>query len=143
MPIEINWFGIGAAECRDVNAPCDVLWDVVTDIDKYPLTLTTVQSIKRVDGSDAGTPLRPGTKWRQTRDFPKGTENVVEMTVRAIEECDGNNECVGPYPKSLTITGEFDDRSAMTTITLTVESAMESNTNGSRLVATFGLVPDG
>lgn len=141
MPSERNWFGLGAAECRDVNAPCDVLWEVVTDIDRYPFTLTTVKAIERLDGSDTGTTVIPGTKWRQIRESPQGYEVVAEMTVRAIEDSGRSEGCFGSYRKSLTATGNFEGR-GISTITLTVESSDETGNNGSRLVATFGLVPD-
>ncbi len=65
---------------RDVAAPPDVVWGLVTDLDLAPEILSGVNSIERLD---AGGQFGLGTRWRETRTM-FGREATEEMEVTAF-----------------------------------------------------------
>ncbi len=107
---------------REIQAPPDRVWMVVTDLERAPEVISGIEKIERLDG---GGDFGIGTKWRETRTM-FGRQATEEMEVTALDE-----------GRSYTV--EADGHGAHYTSTLTVEPAAA----GSRVVMTFGAEPQG
>jgi carbon monoxide dehydrogenase subunit G len=66
---------------RAIEAPADVVWQIITDLPNRP---HVIQAIKSVDILDGGDELAVGTRWRETRTM-FGREASEEMTVSAVD----------------------------------------------------------
>lgn len=66
---------------REVDAPAQRVWDVITDLDAAPDVLSGVERVERLDG---GHGFDVGTRWRETRTM-FGKQASEEMAVTAIE----------------------------------------------------------
>lgn len=108
---------------RDVAAPADRVWGLITDLDRSTEVISAIESLERLDeGSDFGI----GTRWRETRKmFGKSASEEMEVTD------------VDPG-RSYTV--EADSRGAHYTSSFTVEATGDAS---SRLIMTFGGEPDG
>lgn len=67
---------------RDVAAPAQRVWDVVTDIEGSPAVLSAVEGVERLDDGSA---FGVGTRWRETRTM-FGRRSTSEMEVTAVDE---------------------------------------------------------
>ncbi len=112
----------GITLTREINAPPDRVWDVLTDLERAPELISGIEAIERLDG---GGEFRVGTKWRETRTM-LGRQATEEMEVTALDE-----------GRSYTV--EADGHGAHYTSTLTVDPAAA----GSRVVMTFDAQPQG
>ncbi|GAB94964.1 carbon monoxide dehydrogenase subunit G [Kineosphaera limosa] len=65
---------------RDVDAPPEAIWRVLTDLDNAPRNLSQVVSIERIGGDGYG----PGTRWRETRTM-FGRSEAQEMWVESVD----------------------------------------------------------
>ena len=65
---------------RFIDAGPEVVWDVITDLDRAPETLAGVDSIERL----AGEGYAPGVKWRETRTM-FGKQATEDMWVDVAE----------------------------------------------------------
>lgn len=66
---------------REVAAPSQRVWAVMTDLERSPEVLSNVEAIERLDdGSGFGV----GTRWRETRTM-MGRQATEEMAVTAVE----------------------------------------------------------
>lgn len=108
---------------REVTAPSDVVWQVLTDLEGCPSFISGIESVKRLDDR-AG--FGVGTRWRETRVL-FGKRATEEMEVSAVDE-----------RRSYTV--EADGAGAHYVSTMGVEATGEGR---SRLVSTFGAVPTG
>lgn len=66
---------------REVNAPAERVWNVLTDLEGSERNLSAVRKVERLDG---GSGFGVGTRWRETR-VMFGREATEEMAVAAIE----------------------------------------------------------
>ena len=66
---------------REIDAPAQRVWDIVTDLQASPEVLSGVDRVERLDGGDA---FEVGTRWRETRTM-FGRQASEEMAVTAIE----------------------------------------------------------
>lgn len=66
---------------RDVDAGADVVWSLITDLDRIPDILSAVTRVERVDDGDG---FGAGTRWRETRVVMK-REATEEMEVTAVD----------------------------------------------------------
>lgn len=107
---------------REIAAPPDRVWQLLTDLDGAPQVVSGIEAIERLDG---GGDFRVGTKWRETRTM-FGRQATEEMEVTALAG-----------GRSYTV--EADGHGAHYTSTVTVEPAAA----GSRVVMTFAGEPQG
>ena len=67
---------------RDVAAPPDAVWAVITDLEGSAEIISAIMSVERI-GADSG--FEVGTRWKETRKL-FGREGTEEMEVTAIDE---------------------------------------------------------
>lgn len=65
---------------RHVNAPAEVVWQVITDIENAPQTISGIESVQVLDGQV----FEVGLRWAETR-VMFGRSATEEMTVTAID----------------------------------------------------------
>ena len=106
---------------RQVAAPRDRVWSVLTDIDRAPQVMEAIQSVERLDGDRFGV----GTRWRETRKvFGREATEVMEVTA------------VDP-PVGYTVHADGPGTRYVSRFTLTEEG------DGTRMTMTFGAQPTG
>lgn len=66
---------------KEIDAPAQRVWDIVTDLDASPQVLSGVDRVERLDGGDG---FEVGTRWRETRTM-FGRQASEEMAVTAVE----------------------------------------------------------
>lgn len=66
---------------RRINAPIDKVWDVITDIDRAPDTITAIESVERLPGPST---FDIGLRWRETRTM-FGKPTTAELEVVRVE----------------------------------------------------------
>ncbi len=67
---------------RDVAAPPETVWAIITDLDRTVEVISAIKSLERTDG---GTGFGVGTAWQETREM-FGREATESMEVTGIEE---------------------------------------------------------
>jgi carbon monoxide dehydrogenase subunit G len=67
---------------RDVAAPPQKVWAIVTDLDRTAEVISAITALVR---TDAGSGFEVGTAWRETR-VMFGRESTESMAVTAIDE---------------------------------------------------------
>lgn len=108
---------------KDVAAPADRVWELITDLDRSTEVISAISAYERLDdGDDFGV----GTRWRETRRM-FGKQATEELAVTGIEP-----------GRSYTVEG--DGRGAHYTSRMMVEPLADG---GSRLTMTFGGEPTG
>ena len=66
---------------RAIEAPADVVWQIITDLPNRPHVIQAIMSVDILDGGDE---LAVGTRWREIRTM-FGREASEEMTVSAVD----------------------------------------------------------
>ena len=66
---------------REIDAPAQRVWELITDIEHAPETLSGVEQVERLDD---GGGFGVGTRWRETRTM-FGRQATEEMEVTAVE----------------------------------------------------------
>lgn len=66
---------------RTVNAPADVVWDLLAGVDEWTEVLSGITRVERLDPEPG---FGVGTRWRETRTM-FGREATEEMVVTACE----------------------------------------------------------
>ncbi|MFP4310541.1 MAG: SRPBCC family protein [Nitriliruptoraceae bacterium] len=92
------------AASREVAAPAERVWEVVTDIEGSATVLSAVDAVERLDD---GVGFEVGTRWRETRTM-LGRQATEEMEVTAVDA-----------PRSYTVVAG--DAATTYTSTITVE----------------------
>ena len=108
---------------RTVQAPADVLWEVVTDLGRAP------EIVRGIDGTEivaGGGSFGVGTRWRETRTM-FGRSVTEEMEVTACDE--GRSYTAGSESGGVTYAFTF--------------SVVPMGSAASRLLLTFGGQPEG
>lgn len=63
---------------REIDAPVEVLWQIMTDLDSFEETISAIESVESLSGGDD---FDIGTKWRETRTmFGKQATEVMWVT---------------------------------------------------------------
>ncbi len=65
---------------RDVAAPAERVWDMITDLDGAAEVISGIDAVERLDSGEA---FAVGTRWRETRTL-FGRQATEEMEVTAI-----------------------------------------------------------
>lgn len=108
---------------RDVAAPADHVWEVMTDLERAPQVISAIAEVERLDDGDG---FGVGTRWRETRDM-FGRRATEELEVTVVEP-----------GRSYTV--EADGGDGVYCSTTTVAPIDE---HSSRLSMTFGYRPGG
>ncbi len=108
---------------RDVAAPADAVWQVMTDLERSPQVVSAIGEVERLDDNDG---FQVGTRWRETRKM-FGKEATEEMEVTTVEP-----------GRSYTVAA--DSRGARYQSTMTVDALGEGH---SRLSMVFAGEPNG
>ena len=66
---------------KEVNAPAERVWEIITDLDGAVEVISGIISIERLDG---GSGFRVGTRWRETRKM-MGKEASEDMEIVSIQ----------------------------------------------------------
>lgn len=66
---------------REVAAPADVVWGLLTDLDRSPEVMSGIDRVERLDDGEG---FDVGTRWRETRTM-FGRTATEEMQVTAVE----------------------------------------------------------
>jgi len=66
---------------REIEAPAERVWSVITDLDSATERLSGVERIERLGGPEFGV----GTRWRETRTM-FGKQATEEMEVATVDE---------------------------------------------------------
>lgn len=66
---------------RTVEAPIERVWEIATDLQSMPETMSAITGVEVLEGGDA---FAVGTRWRETRMMMK-REETEEMAVTAVE----------------------------------------------------------
>lgn len=112
----------------EVEASCDAVWKVISDIENWPTVVTQVQSIERLS-KDAGC-FREGTRWREVRKC--GVDMVQIKTVTCIRHVGGG--------KSVAINVSYpEEANKALTNTCTLEvRPLDGNQNKCVFIGSFG-----
>lgn len=65
----------------DVDAPIDIVWAIITDLERSPEIIGAISHVERLD---SGRNFGVGTRWRETRTM-FGREATEEMVITAVE----------------------------------------------------------
>lgn len=89
-------FEYSVCEGVEINAPCDVVWAIVSDLDNYERYVSVVDSTERCEGFKEG-PIQVGTKL--TRKLIIGGKPLLSrVTVTALDKSDNDS-----YPKTIAV----------------------------------------
>ena len=98
---------------KNIGAPADEVWAIITDLDRSPDVITGIEKVERLDGGEG---FGLGTKWRETRTmFGKTATEVMEVThiepgVSYTVEADSGG---AHYISTFTIEAVDEDRSRL------------------------------
>ncbi|MDX1449131.1 MAG: SRPBCC family protein [Acidimicrobiia bacterium] len=108
---------------REVGAPAETVWQVMTDLENSPHVISAIERVERLDGNEG---FGVGTRWRETRTM-FGKQATEEMEVTAVTP-----------GRSYTV--EAESRGARYVSTLGVEPLA---TDRSQVSMAFGAEPQG
>lgn len=106
---------------RQVAAPRQQVWDVITDLDRAPQVMPAIQKVERLEGDG----FDVGTRWRETRRM-FGRDATETMQVTAVDA-----------PNSYVV--EADGRDAH----YRTEFYLVDDAGGTRVTMTFAAEPHG
>ena len=112
----------GSSIAKDIAAPPERVWQVITDLDGSPDVMSAITAVERIDG---GPGFDVGTRWRETRTM-FGREATEEMEVTAIDP-----------GRSYTVEAESTGARYVSTF------LVEAHESGSRLTMSFSGTPKG
>lgn len=107
---------------RDVDAPIEVVWAIITDIERSPEVIDGIDAVERLDAGDR---FGVGTRWEETRTM-FGRQTTEEMEITALEP-------------GTSYTVEADGRGAHYVSTMSLEPLGDRT----RLSMSFAAEPDG
>ena len=107
---------------KNVDAPADIVWAIITDLDRSPEIIDGIDSIERLD---TGSGFDVGTRWRETRTM-FGRQATEELEITAVEP-------------GTSYTVEADGHGAHYVATMSLEPVGDRT----RLNMTFEAQPDG
>lgn len=111
---------------RDIDAPCQAVWERFIDIDRHPECITGIHSIERLDSSRKGDPLRLGTRYRVNRVNDHGEFYGGDWTVVAIDDEKK------AFPKSVTFYTDNLGNGATCSSTWTVGPPLDITSDGQK-----------
>mmetsp|Transcript_6127 Transcript_6127/g.13366 ORF Transcript_6127/g.13366 Transcript_6127/m.13366 type:complete len:175 (+) Transcript_6127:214-738(+) len=104
---------------REIQVPCDTVWEVVSDINAIPSTVPHVEQIEFIGSK---TDFSIGTKWRETRRVGKDVVPQVKTIINIQKD---------EYPRSISLSvcfpkGEEGTEDVENTCTFTVQPISEA-----------------
>ena len=114
-----NQSALTTAVQKEINLPCDTVWEVVSEIKNIPSTVPHVESIEFISDK---TDFEVGTKWKETRRVGKEIAPQIK-TIISIHKSD--------YPRSVSLSvcfpkGEEGTEDVENTCTFTVEPVSDT-----------------
>ena len=76
-------FAVGSS--IDINASPDIVWSVMSDIDKYSQVFWNITKVERLDGSKEGSAIAVGSRYRIHRQTRQRERYFADWTVTAME----------------------------------------------------------
>ncbi|MFC6014244.1 SRPBCC family protein [Nocardia lasii] len=121
---------------REIEAPVEHVWDVLTDLDGAVEILSGVTRIERLDGAGYAV----GTRWRETRKI-MGKEATEEMVVTEVEP--RRRTVIAAEAGDISYRTEFTVAPTATGTLLTMTFAGTSNATGVRALLEKLMAPLG
>ena len=121
---------------REIEAPVEQVWAVLTDLDGAVENLSGVTRVERLDGAG----YEVGTRWRETRKV-LGKEATEEMTVTEVEP--GRRTVITAESGGIAYRTEFTLAPTATGTQLTMTFAGTSNATGVRAIIEKLMAPLG
>jgi len=139
-------FEYSISEYTTIDASCDAVWKIVSDLDNYHRILSGVESTERMDGSKSTDPLTVGTKLRRRVVVGGGNSKQVlvsDLTVTAIDDDDDNKDDYkkGAHPRTLSVYADNVGQRLTGRISWTVSPASEEGGGKSRLLISTTILP--
>lgn len=101
---------LATADSVEIPVPADVVWQLVTDLDRIPDILSVVESFERLKGHETG--FQVGTQWRETRQY----ESMKVTQLKTVID-------IGDDPRSLRFNVSYPDAAGIiNTSTLTIKA---------------------
>ena len=122
---------------RDVAAPPDKVWAIVTDLDAMTETISAITAFERT-GGDPG--FGVGTSWKETR-VMFGREATEEMEVTAVEE--GRSYTVESLSRGVLYRSVMRVDPAGEGCTVSWEFGSEAKTTSAKLMSVVGRLFEG
>ena len=137
-------FEYSISEYTTIDASCDTVWKIVSDLDNYQQILSRVESTERMDGSKSTDPLAVGTKLRRRVVVGDTSKQVLvsDLTVTAIDDGDNNDDYKkGAHPKTLSVYADNMGQRLTGRISWTVSPTSEEGGGKSRLLISTTILP--
>jgi len=136
--------GFAVTECRD-NVPlrASAVWEATTNFDTVLPTCTTLKSIKRIDGSEPGDPVKVGSRFCLHIQLQDGSDFQSDCVVTAFEVAANKDEDTGATITTRKLTTFYDEMAGVGSATRTI--VVESSTDAPeecRVTLTMALIPD-
>ena len=120
-----------------------MVWEAATDFDTILPTCTTLKSIKRIDGSEPGDPVKVGSRFCLHIQLQDGAEFESDCIVTAFEVETTKDEDAGATITTRKLTTFYDEMAGAGNASRTI--IVESSTDAPeecRVTLTMALIPD-
>lgn len=118
---------------REIIAEPEVVWRMVSDVDRWPHILSSLASLERIEG----TSLAPGVRWKETRRI-LGITAVIQITVTAVDEGKSFSVAVSAEDATIGVVYRVKPSSLGTRLEATVDADSSHTGLGKRLRGAMG-----
>lgn len=122
---------------REVAAPAEKVWEIVTDLDVMTDTISAITALERTDGGEG---FNVGTAWRETR-VMFGRESTEPMEVTAVDE--GRSYTVESLSRGVLYRSVMRVEPAGQGCKLSWEFGAEAQSTGAKLMSIVGKLFEG
>lgn len=127
-------YGIGDRGSIDINAPSDLVWRLLLNVESYEKLFSTCSRVRNLNGRNRPlNPVVPGSRYAQTRAY-SGRRYFFKTYVTVVDP--DNHECsISTTCKRCTATS-----------TISIDDLDDNNTAGGqhcRVLMSYSMIPDG